>query len=348
MIMYFILVGDIFDSNEAPTCAKIVPCNLELQYEIQASTPASNTECSLLSVCDPYQRQFQLTPKTGTSDRICEVATECTFETHYEFALFTDTSDTQCQELSQCTAVQYTSKRSGRTFDRSCEDLRTCKETEYVSNPATRFSDRGCTTRALCKLPGFYDRQTDPKKDSICTATTPCSFSEYMTSGPRVSTDRICTALTACEGETPVITKQQTATTDRTCGIGAAAAAAAADASCSSVQYYQRSTNTCHSFLRSVPLASSNPSPQSQILRLTIPCVVICPIASVNRLPPALKLSSRAHPRPHLPIAPAMSLWFVRTSSTSFQSQPPRATGSVRRILCVISTRSFRLHQGPQ
>ena len=242
----FTLLGDIFDSNEAPKCAKIVPCNLELQYETEASTPASNTVCSLLSVCDPYERQFQLAPKTATSDRNCKVAVECTIGAQYELALFTSTSDTQCQELSECTAqVQYISKRSGPTFDRSCEDLSMCKETEYVSTAATEFSDRGCTTRALCKSPGFYDRQIDPKKDSICTATTPCGISEYMTFAPRVSTDRVCSALTTCAGETPVIAKQHTAITDRTCGVGAAAAAAAADASCSLAEYYQGSTGKC-------------------------------------------------------------------------------------------------------
>lgn len=170
-----------------------------------------------------------------------------------------------------------------------------------------------------------------------------------MTSAPEILADRICATLTICEGETPVITNQHTATTDRTCGVDAAAAAAAADASCSLVEYYQGSTGTCAPPpLKSAPPANSNPSSQSQILRLTIPCVVICPIASVGRLPCALKPSSRAHPRPHLPIAPAMSLWFVGTSSTSVQSQPPRATGSVRRVLYVIPPRSFRMHQGPQ
>lgn len=151
-------VGDIYDETSAPTCAKAVPCKDALQYETKASTATSNAACSLLSVCGPYQRQFQLTGNTATSDRLCEVATECSFGTQYESAPFTNTSDTQCQEPSECTPqVQYISKRGEITFDRSCEDLRTCKGAEYISTPATKFSDRGCTTKALCKLPGFYD-----------------------------------------------------------------------------------------------------------------------------------------------------------------------------------------------
>lgn len=104
-----------------PGEGEIAPCNTELQYKTKASTPtASNAVCSLLSHCDCHQGQFRLTAKTTTSDRICQVAAECTFRTQCCGRGWGQWSDDCHQKCGGLSTIDTGAGPCGRSYCKTC------------------------------------------------------------------------------------------------------------------------------------------------------------------------------------------------------------------------------------
>eukprot|EP00055_Hartaetosiga_balthica_P015596 m.93069 g.93069 ORF g.93069 m.93069 type:complete len:2497 (-) comp8906_c0_seq2:440-7930(-) len=149
----------------------------------------------------PIILQFESTSSSPTSDRICVDVAKC--ETgFFEAVAATQTSDTECMALTNCTEIgSYLIRASTGLEDNECTPYTTCSLTQYEYIAPTPTSDRECTPYTNpCPLSTHFESVPPTQtSDRVCTMLTPCNTEyEYQLRAPTTTSDRQCALLTSC------------------------------------------------------------------------------------------------------------------------------------------------------
>ena len=157
----------------------------QAQYETSPVTSTSDRVCGALTGCSSAEYQSQ--PPTATSDRTCASLTTCTAE-EIEFLAPTPTSDRGCVDATVCHANEYESVAATATTDRVCSNISDCGAGQEEASAPTASTDRICVACAA----GTFN----PDGEGSCAAHSTCPSGEGASSPPTASSDRICNACT--------------------------------------------------------------------------------------------------------------------------------------------------------
>ena len=140
---------------------------------------------------------------------------ECSTD-EYESSPPTATSDRVCTPLTVCTAGQYQSKAPTANSNRECTALTACVG-EYESQAPTATEDRVCTPHTVCTAEEYETREPTNKLDRVCAALTQCAAGQYESQAPTVNSDRVCTDLTECVSGVEYESQEPTDKSNRVC-----------------------------------------------------------------------------------------------------------------------------------
>lgn len=164
-------------------CTPATNCSQTLEYESTPATATSDRVCASLTVCDPGL-SYELSPRTATSDRTCANLTlPCDLETFFQSRAPTPTSDRVCSPLTVCnTESEFESVPKSRSSDRICQTLTVCAAGSYVSAQPTPTSDRecqdcGCAANADCVL---RNATASPGAEPWCNAAPTLPEHEFF------------------------------------------------------------------------------------------------------------------------------------------------------------------------
>ena len=191
-----------------------IECNPHSEYQATPPTSSSDRVCKPLTVCGVGE--FKEADHTATTDRVCTTHGECV-PGQYASKAPTDTEDRQCSALTTCTGEQYESEAAQAAKDRTCSPLTTCTDGEYESKAPTTTEDRHCATVYECAAGTEYEISAPKEKaDRQCRSLTTCLSHQFASIQPSASSDRKCDTIKYCMSD-EYQTAEPTTTSDRVC-----------------------------------------------------------------------------------------------------------------------------------
>lgn len=177
----------------------------------------NNTLCVPLQVCNTTT-EYEATPPTLSTDRICKLARTCTSGTLV--TPHTNTTDTRCSSSSTTCALLCATQTCFWQSENDCVVRTTCSIQHTSSTDLHPFQFNRSLT---------YQNNTDTilnaslsiyTADRQCVPVTTCLRTQYQLVPPTPTTDRVCAPTTLCApGSRAYILQPATPTSDRVCGI---------------------------------------------------------------------------------------------------------------------------------
>lgn len=196
----------------------------DTQYEASPPTSETNRLCKNITNCNP-QTQFEKKPATLTSDRECASIRDACKVTEHKVRMNITTLNLVCVENRICdTEYEYEVLAPTTTTDRVCAIVTPCrignnqKTGTYESMAPTPTSNRRCSDcSSLCPKGSYVISVCNQTSDLQCAVYTKCNIkSEHETAEPTAISDRQCMMNKICT--TSEFEKvKPTTTTDRVC-----------------------------------------------------------------------------------------------------------------------------------
>ena len=207
------------------------------------------TVCGAATVSTAGIDNYQLTPPTKDTDRVCAAWAVCT-ATQYETVAPDSLTNRECATRLQCTDAQYQNNANPLAFnqnrecapltvcgaadvstaevgnyqttpptatsDRVCATWLECDNTQFISRVPTALLDTECTSLAVCNNDNYETTAPTATSDRVCASWDVCNSNQYQTVEPDADTNRVCASLTVCDGD-QWETKAPTTTSNREC-----------------------------------------------------------------------------------------------------------------------------------
>lgn len=201
------------------------------EYQRTPGSLAADTECAPIADACNVAEEYEASPPTRTSDRVCLPLDVCTGD-EFEAVANTPTSNRACAALTVCSNAAGTFERVAptRVSDRGCGAVTACAADEYEAEAVTATSDRACAKLTTCVAGASYEQSAPTRtSDRVCTAyslecSPGCDGTTAVAAGagfelvaPTPTSDRVCgTVRGECAGDT-VEAAAPTCTSDRVC-----------------------------------------------------------------------------------------------------------------------------------
>jgi len=193
-------------------CAPVAPpCDVSSEFEMSPPTRTSNRVCGQLTVCGADQ--YETTANTASTDRACADLTVCsnaagTFQRKAPTAY----ADRECGVVTDCAPDAFEVERVTETSNRQCRKHTVCvADVSFQEVAPTATSDRVCqayslecnpgcgATTALDAGAGFELEPATPISDRVCgTVSAPCAGDTVEVALPTCSSDRVCVPVDDC------------------------------------------------------------------------------------------------------------------------------------------------------
>lgn len=177
-------------------CKPLTKCSPPDTYALIRATARTDNICFQTTVCKATE--FMSKEATATSDRACTpLSPSCTsfeYEAVSPVQVGPDQRDRKCLPITLCNFnTQYQSAEPTRTTDRRCVDLRVCTADEYEAQPPTKFTQRNCTALSPpCGADQYQALAPTKTSDRVCKDVRgPCAEGETETP-PTPTSDRYC------------------------------------------------------------------------------------------------------------------------------------------------------------
>merc|ERR1740138_1733485 len=104
----------------------------------------------------------------------------------------TDTTDRECADLTECSALEYISVPHTVDTDHTCTAVTNCVDgKEYETRSPTKQSNRECAALVVCDEPAEFEVVgATAVSDRACQETTVCNDAEYETKAVSSTSDR--------------------------------------------------------------------------------------------------------------------------------------------------------------
>lgn len=204
----------------APCANLSSPCSDRASFQVAAPTTTTDRTCQLITNCT-LGSTFQIFPPTATTDRACENSTVCVLHETYETRAPTLTSNRDCAAVGRCVSGEFKAAESTLTTNVRCQQLTECNVGEtYQSVSPTPTTNRVCGNKVTACLPGqtFQTAVPTPTSNRVCSAVATCqNGSQYQSFPPTLTSNRICAPCSACPTNVTVLLSACTATSDARC-----------------------------------------------------------------------------------------------------------------------------------
>ena len=181
------------------TCSNVRgPCDTTSQFESVSADRLTDRQCASLTVCaNPGMAEYELTPPSPTSDRVCMPLRACKAgaSTASSSMMSPPASQENKDEVATvgALALEYEIKAPTMTSDRACAFATVCNNTvEYERQPLNATADRICQKLTQCDI---AISETDLDVPPPGTRT-------IEVWAPTKTTDRVCAPSTICDWNT--------------------------------------------------------------------------------------------------------------------------------------------------
>ncbi len=195
------------------------PCELPDQFycvDMPGDAPNTRDGRTCVPITHCTTEQYEVTPPTSTSDRVCGDCFPPCGDGEYEQTACAHGDTPQNRVCAQCHAAcafdnctgpsegECTNCNSTQYWDGdSCQPLTSCGTGYYQSDPPSPTSNRTCTPCAApCNSSTQYESVScadgNAPYNRICLSLDVCNPGEYASTPPTATTDRICSSCTSC------------------------------------------------------------------------------------------------------------------------------------------------------
>ena len=173
--------------------------------------------CYNLTDCSPLE--YESTPATATSNRVCTLATICPIN-NFQMIPLSNTSDRKCMPFNNCNGSNFISGNESVTSDRTCQKCSSCQQGYTVARSCSLFADQTCQLCRRCLSHAEYTVEPCTNLiDTHCAPCTKCNFSnsEYTVTECYGVADTFCLHGSVCDFETQYEVRTLAPDSDRVC-----------------------------------------------------------------------------------------------------------------------------------